>query len=79
MKTLGELLRDKINASIEKRQQLERDFWTVCLDVYSVRPAWIDISRWSDERLIEETKAMGEPSFDKYHALNNYEQLNYGD
>lgn len=75
MKTLGELLRDKINASIEKRQQLERDFWTVCLDVYSVRPAWIDISRWSDERLIEEIKAMGEPSFDKRHALNNYAQF----
>lgn len=75
MKTLGELLRDKINASIEKRQQLERDFWTVCLDVYSVRPAWIDISGWSDERLIEEIKAMGEPSFDKRHALNNYAQF----
>lgn len=75
MKTLGELLRDKINASIEKRQQLERDFWTVCLDVYSVRPAWIDISRWSDERLIEEIKAMGEPNFDKRHALNNYAQF----
>ena len=75
MKTLGELLRDKINASIEKRQQLERDFWTACLDVYSVRPAWIDISRWSDERLIEEIKAMGEPSFDKRHALNNYAQF----
>ena len=79
MKTLGELLRDKINASIEKRQQLERNFWTVCLDVYATRPAWIDISGWSDERLIEETKAMGEPSFDKYHALNKYEQLNYGE
>jgi hypothetical protein len=76
MKTLGEVLRDKINASIEKRQQLERDFWTVCLDVYATRPAWIDISGWSDAKLISETKAMGDPSCDIHQLLNKHEQLN---
>ena len=76
MKTLGEILRDKINASIEKRQQLERDFWTTCLDVYATRHAWIDVSGWSDEKLISETKLMGDPSCDIHQLLNRYEQLN---
>lgn len=75
MKTLGELLRDKINASIEKRQQLEHDFWATWSSVYAVRPEWIDISGWSDAKLIEETKAMEDPSWDISHMLNRYEQL----
>jgi hypothetical protein len=75
MKTLGEILRDKINASIEKRQQLERDFWTTCLDVYATRPAWINISEWSDEKLISETKLMGDPNCNIHQLLNRYEQL----
>lgn len=75
MKTLGELLRDKLNEAIETRQQLERNFWTTCLDVYATRPAWIDISGWSDEKLISETKLMGDPSCDIHQLLNRYEQL----
>ena len=76
MKTLGEQLRAKLEASIEERQQLERNFWTVCLDVYATRPAWIDISGWSDEKLISETKLMGDPSCNIHQLLNRYEQLN---
>jgi hypothetical protein len=61
MKTLGELLRDKINASIEKRQQLERDFWDACYHVYGTyRPQWLSIHDWSDEQLIARTKEMGQ-------------------
>ena len=73
-------LRQAIEAGIEKRQQLERDFWTACLDVYAVRPAWLDISGWSDAKLIEETKALGDPNCDDIsRAFNKYEQLNYGE
>ena len=72
MKTLGELLRDKINASIEKRQQLERDFWTVCLDVYATRPAWIDISGWSDAKLVEELDSLSRPA-EHEHSMAKYE------
>ena len=72
MKTLGEVLRDKINASIEKRQQLERDFWTVCLDVYATRPAWIDISGWSDAKLVEELDALSRPA-EHEHSAAKYE------
>jgi hypothetical protein len=43
--------------------------------VYATRPAWIDISGWSDEKLINETKLMGDPSCDIHQLLNRYEQL----
>ena len=54
MKTLGELLRDKINASIETRRQLELQWWDAYKEVYNMRPRWIDISGWSDAKLVEE-------------------------
>ena len=73
MKTLGELLRDKINASIEKRRQLELQWWDAYKEVYNVRPRWIDISGWSDAKLVEELDALSRPA-EHEHSAAKYEQ-----
>jgi hypothetical protein len=75
MKTLGELLRDKINASIEKRRQLELQWWDAYKEVYNVRPRWIDISGWSDAKLVEELDALSRPA-EHEHSMAKYEQNN---